>query len=260
MSTHTTAGRPAAVSVTVPLGAICVEVRADVETASLSLAPHLGTDTAAAGALAAAVITEADSEDGPTLTVRLPRRPAAFRRTGFVTALVTDHDGRPAGQVVASSGETTTVNGHIVGENAAVRVPTGALDAVLIVPAGTRLLLEAGDGTITTRGPAGQVTAALRSGTVQVEHAETVVAAVGSGSIQVGVVENVEATVATFGGIQIGRITGSAVLRTGYGAIRARTSTADVSACSGSGEVEITTIPAAPAPGTHPAHGLAHVR
>jgi|GEM_PF-4489765 len=250
MRTHITDGRPAAVSVAVPLGAIRVEVRADVEVGSLTLAPRIATDTAAAGALADATI----AEDAGVLAVAVPHRPAAFRHTGFVTALIAGRDG----QAVQSTGEITTVNGHLVDGAGAGRVATGAIEAVLTVPHTSRLLLEVGEGTITTRGPAGQVTAAIRSGTVQVEHAETVVAEVTSGSIQLGVVDNVEATVATFGGIQIGRVTGSAVLRTGHGAIRAHTTTRDVAAYSASGEVEITTTAATVPPES--AHGLARVR
>lgn len=222
MRTHSSSGRPAAVSITLPIGILQVEARPDATTAHLTLTPEATTDREAAGAIADTTITE----QGGTLTITVPRRPA--RGGGFSGNVV-------VGQVVTGM---TIVNGQIVG-GSALRSNTGAVRAVLIVPASARLVLDSENGEISTTGPAGQITASTVNGGVRVEHAETVVVETCNGSIHAGAVSNLEART-TNGNIRVDRVTGSAVLRTTNGNIRAHTTTGDFSARSVNGDVQLS--------------------
>lgn len=221
MRTHTTdSDRLAAVSVTVPLGAILVDVSPDAEAANLTLTPQATDDEVAADAIAEATITEVSD----TLAVAVL---AAVRRDRVIT---------PAGALAHG--------------------PGGGVEAVLTVPARCRLRLSSQDGTITITGPAGQVTAASGNGSVYVEHAETVVAETTNGAIRVGEVVNVEA-LSTNGAIRVGRVGGSAVLRTDNGAIRAHATTSDISARATNGTVRITTEGGfLPSPAAHASTGV----
>lgn len=257
MRTYSTrSGCPAAVSVTVPIGTLRIEVREpgelEPDSASVSLAPALAGDEAAEQAIAEATITES----GGTLTVAVPYRPAAFARTGFATNVIAGH----GGQVIQSTGNITIVNGRIIGGANVVQVPSGAVEAVLSVPASARLLLDGQDTSITVTGPASQITAASTNGSIRIEQAETAVAEASNGSIHVGEVVNVEATTAN-GSVHVERVTGSAVLRTTNGSIHAHTTTSDFSARSTNGNVKVsaegvTLLDSA----ARTAHGLARVR
>lgn len=242
-----------AVSVTVPVGSIRIE-SGDVATAQVSLAPEVADDEAADQAIAEATITEV----GGSLAVTVPHRPAADGASGVTGSTVIAGG---VGQIIqATGGSITVAGGRVVSGTGLVMVPSGAVEAVLTVPAQVRLLLDGQDVAITATGPAGQVTASSVNGSIHLERAETVVAITANGAVQIGEAANVEATT-TNGSVRIGLVTDSAVLRATNGSIRARTTTSDFSARSLNGNVEVHAEGVSlPDSAVRTTHGLARVR
>lgn len=236
MRTYTSSTRPTAVSVTVPTGSIYVEVikrPADADdpgAATVSLVPQVTHDAVAEGATADATIREELGE----LTVVVPPPTSSSHGSGVVTNVYTGD-----GQIFQSTGGgITIINGRIVAGGTAVVTPSGAVDAVLTVPTGTRLRLDGRNTCITVAGPAGRVEATTVNGNIHIDKGGTVTADNSNGSITIGAAEHVEATTSN-GSIYVLRVTGDTTLRTTNGSICAGTTTTDFEATTVNGNIEV---------------------
>ena len=138
----------------------------------------------------------------------------------------------------------------------------GAVDAELIVPAHLHANLASMDGSITTDGPLGGVTAHTNNGDITIADAADLTAGIYNGAITAGRVARARAR-SNNGNVHVDTVTDHAVLDTTNGNITvSRAETDRLSAHTVNGNVEVTqaagvTLPAAAA---LTINGCVHVR
>lgn len=192
-----------AVDATVPLGRLMVHAREGILAPTLTLSPQVIGDALAAQAIHDTEITETDG----TLRLAVPH-PGALSHT----------------------------------DDAAVdQIACGALDAELILPANMTVRLVSADGSITTDGPLGVVTAHVSNGDLTIGEAIALTAGVYNGNITVERVQRVMAR-SNNGNVHVDTFTDHACLDTTNGAITVGCAqTERLSAHTVNGDITVTT-------------------
>ncbi len=231
MRTYSAHSSITALDATVPLGRLTVHARLGIEVLTLMLTPQVHGDELAERAIRDAEITEHNG----TLRLVVP----------------------PRGDISGGAG-----GANIAGAVNMVAPTAGAVDAELTVPAHLHANLASMDGSITTDGALGEVTAHTNNGDITIADATDLTVGIANGAITAGRVARVRAR-SNNGNAHVDTVTDHAVLDTTNGNITvSRAETDRLSAHTVNGNVEVTqaTGVTLPASAGHTMNGRVHVR
>lgn len=209
----------------------------------------------------ASITVRTNDESGPS--AEAVRSADLGQEGGYLVARVTgeDHGSGITQSVFTRNGQTTVIqNGNVVRGNVTGmtiingKVITGGnsstvdvspVEITVTLPVRSSLIARSDSADVSTTGSMAQVAADTQSGSVDVDHAQTVRAKTMSGRVEVGVVEQLDAKTMS-GRIEARVLRGSAQLNTMSGRIEAHAVTGGhITARTMSGRISVTATQAA---------------